>query len=98
MITVNIMQVPNCEYYFPSDPDLNPKDEDSLIAWAWKQFHEEPDNFDWLPHLPMTKAAMQSMRAAKEFINDELKVADVESFVVVGESKRGWTAFLTGLA
>jgi PhoPQ-activated pathogenicity-related protein len=45
----------------------------------------------------MTKSAMQSMRAAKEFINDELKVADVESFVVMGESKRGWTTFLTGL-
>jgi hypothetical protein len=29
--------------------------------------------------LPMAKAAMQSMKAAQEFVNEELKVAEVES-------------------
>jgi len=46
----------------------------------------------------MAKAAMQSMKAAQEFVNEELKVAEVESWIVSGASKRGWTTWMVGLA
>lgn len=41
---------------------------------------------------------MQSMKAAQEFVNEELKVAEVESWIVSGASKRGWTTWMVGLA
>ena len=58
---------------YPSDPEQIPRAEDGVIAWAWREFHEEkPTNFEWLPRVPMAKAAFQSMRAAQELINDKL--------------------------
>lgn len=83
---------------YPSDPEQIPRAEDGVIAWAWREFHEEkPTNFEWLPRVPMAKAAFQSMRAAQEFINDKLQVASVDGWIVTGASKRGWTTWMVGV-
>lgn len=36
------------------------------------------------------------MKAAQEFINEELKVAEVDGWIVTGASKRGWTSWMIG--
>jgi len=49
---------------FPSDPTKRGRGEDALIAWAWKEFLDDPENdATWLPRLPMAKGAFQSMKA-----------------------------------
>ena len=64
MISITIYQVPNCHIIYPSDPSQKPRSEDAVLAWAWREFHGDPTNFEWLPRMPMAKAAFQSMRAA----------------------------------
>jgi len=50
---------------------------------------------DWMPRFPMVKAAYQCMRAVQEFL-DEKNIAQIEGWITSGESKRGWTTFLSG--
>jgi PhoPQ-activated pathogenicity-related protein len=83
---------------FSSDPSQKGRTEDPLLAWAFKIFHDEPSNTEAIPLLPMAKAAFQGMRAAQDYINNQLKVADIEGWVVAGASKRGWTTWMTGVA
>ena len=64
MITITIFQIPNCHIVYPSDPSQMSRHEDAVIAWAWRQFHEDPSNFEWLPRLPMAKASFLVMKAA----------------------------------
>ena len=52
-------------------------------------------NLRYLPRLYMVKGAYQSMRAAQEFMN-ERKVAEIDGWVVMGTSKRGWTTWMIG--
>ena len=63
-ITVAVKQVPNCPVIYPSDPDQKERLEDAILAWAWREFIEDPDHkTDWIPRLPMVKAGFQAMRA-----------------------------------
>eukprot|EP00898_Chlorokybus_atmophyticus_P007548 jgi/Chlat1/7795/Chrsp66S07250 len=87
-ITAALFQVPNQPLIFASDASGARRSEDSLIAWGWEQFllggGKRPE---WLPRLPMTKAAVRGM--------DTIGVVAPERFVVVGASKRGWTSWTT---
>lgn len=56
MITITVFQIPNCHIIYPSDPKQAHREEDAMIAWAWREFHEDPTNFEWLPRMPMAKA------------------------------------------
>ena len=95
-ITIAVKQIPNCPLVFPSDPEKRGRSEDAILAWAWKEFLEDPAlDPKWLPRLPMVKAAYQSMRAAQEYLKEQ-SIAEVEGWVVAGASKRGWTTWLVG--
>ncbi len=97
-IAVVIYQIPNCPVIFPSDPAKKERGEDSLIAWAWRQFLVDPQHDpEWLPRLPMAKAGMQCMRAVEEYAKATLDI-DIEGWVVSGASKRGWTTWAVGMA
>ena len=68
--------------------------EDDIIAYGWRQFLEggaKDEDAYWLAHLPMTKAVMRGMDVVQE-------IANVDSFVVTGGSKRGWTTWTTGIS
>ena len=97
MIAITVFQIPNCHITYPSDPKHKARQEDGVLAWAWREFHGDPTNYEWLPRMPMAKAVFQSMRAAQDFVNNDLKVAEVDNWMVAGASKRGWTTWMVGV-
>ena len=83
---------------YPSDPARRPRDEDAMIAWAWRQYLLAPNasrDPRWLPRFPMVKAGMQCMRASTEYLA-KADIAKVDGWVVGGASKRGWTSWMVG--
>ena len=97
-VCIIIYQIPNCPVIYPSDPSHAARDEDSLIAWAWKEFIDDPKHDpEWLPRLPMAKAGFQCMRATQDFLKQK-GIADVKGWIVSGASKRGWTSWMVGAA
>ena len=68
--------------------------EDELIAIAWLHFLQGGavgDLNHWLPRFPMTRAVVRAMDVVQEIC--ESKHNAIESFVVTGASKRGWTTW-----
>lgn len=95
-IAVGILQIPNCPIIYPSDPEQRPRHEDEILAWAWKEYLDDPTHDpEWMPRLPMVKALFQVMRAVQEFTEQE-GIANIEGWITSGESKRGWTTALSG--
>ena len=94
-VAIVVFQIPNCPMVYPSDPSKRKRDEDALIAWAWKEFLDDANHdATWLPRLPMVKGAMQSMRAAEEFLGSQIDKD--HGWIVAGASKRGWTTWMVG--
>lgn len=93
-IGVVLYQIPNCHMVYPSDPSGKAREEDAVIAWAWNMYLQTGDA-EWLPRLPMVKAAMAAMRAVEEYTR-EAGIADIDGWVVAGASKRGWTTWMVG--
>ena len=59
-IGIVVFQIPNCPMYYPSDPAQRPRVEDEILAWSWHEFLVDPKHDpNWLPRLPMAKAAFQ---------------------------------------
>ena len=98
IIGVLVWQLPNCHIIYPSDPSKKHRSEDAMIAWAWKEYLDDPKHdARWLPRLPMVKAAFSCMRAAQEWAHQKA-IAEIASFTVGGASKRGWTTWMVGAA
>jgi len=105
-VAIVVFQIPNCPVVFPRDPSKRHRDEDALIAWAWKEYLDgaqgkTPGGADakWLPRLPMVKGGMQSMRAVEDFLRGTLNVIpkdEEHGWIVAGASKRGWTTWMVG--
>ena len=69
--------------------------EDALIAYAWDKYLRTGDE-RWPARLPMTKSAVRAMDAVTAFCaSADGGGVTVDSFVVAGASKRGWTAWTT---
>lgn len=78
----------------PNQPLFNGLTEDALISYTLHRFQQEHDYS--LPLLfPMVKSAVKAMDAVQEFA-DRRMGHRVQSFLVSGISKRGWTTWLTG--
>jgi PhoPQ-activated pathogenicity-related protein len=93
-IGVVLNQIPNCPMVYPSDPSHKRRTEDAVIAWGWSMFLKTGDP-EWLPRLPMVKAAMQAMRAVQEYVTKN-SIAEIDGWLVSGASKRGWTTWMVG--
>jgi len=66
-----------------------------LIAYTWDKFLRTRDA-KWPARLPMTKAAVRAMDTVTAFCaSAEGGKVKVDSFVVAGGSKRGWTTWTT---
>lgn len=69
--------------------------EDALVAYTWDKFLRTGDS-SWPLRLPMTKAIVRGMDAIQEFCSSMLPLNHVvDDFILIGTSKRGWTAWTT---
>merc|ERR1711953_231919 len=79
------------------------RSEDAIIAYGWNQFLYAPSvgarNAEWLLRLPMTKAVVRAMDTVTTYAAKVTKSKSfkIDSFVVGGASKRGWTTWMTGI-
>lgn len=96
-VTALISNVPNQPLVFTCDPEHRRRSEDDLLGFAWARFMENNDPA-WLGLLPMTKSAVRAMDTISALCRDLPTPVVVESFVVSGKSKRGWTTWLTAAA
>jgi PhoPQ-activated pathogenicity-related protein len=86
----------------PSEPltfkdEGRPRSEDGIIAYTWDKFLRTGDE-KWPLRLPMTKAAVRAMDTVTSFCStEEAGKLKVDSFVVAGGSKRGWTTWTTAI-
>ncbi|MBM3900930.1 MAG: PhoPQ-activated pathogenicity [Verrucomicrobia bacterium] len=92
-VVAELKMVPNQPLVF--NKDGSPRVEDDLIAYTWDKFLRTGDE-TWPARLPMTKAAVRAMDTITEFLGSEAGgKAKVDTYVVSGGSKRGWTTWTT---
>jgi PhoPQ-activated pathogenicity-related protein len=90
-VVVDLRTVPNQTLMF--NDDGKERTEDDLIAYTWMQYLKTGDE-RWPARLPMTKAAVRAMDATTAFLaSPEGGGTKVDTFMVTGGSKRGWTAW-----
>ncbi|MSU20371.1 MAG: hypothetical protein EXS30_03150 [Pedosphaera sp.] len=92
-VVTELRMVPNQPLVFGRDGQK--RSEDSLIAYCWDKYLRTGDE-RWPTRLPMTKSAVRALDTVTAFsaskAGGEIKV---DSFVVAGGSKRGWTTWTT---
>ncbi|MGB9683092.1 MAG: PhoPQ-activated pathogenicity-related family protein [bacterium] len=78
----------------PNQPLFGGLREDALIAYTFSQFAKTQDK-EMPLLLPMVKSAVKAMDTIQDFSKRYLGLV-IDSFVVTGASKRGWTTWLVG--
>lgn len=97
-ITGSFFQIPNEHTTFSSDPLQKSRTEDAIVAFTWDHYLNDPSNPEWLIYFPMVKASVRALDAMTEFVDQQLPHlgCHLESYMVSGASKRGWTTWLVG--
>lgn len=92
-VVTELRMVPNQPSRFPDSDRAH--EEDSFIAYTWDKYLRTGDPL-WLARLPMTKSAVRAMDAITQFCATEAAGGHaIDTFVVAGASKRGWTTWTT---
>jgi PhoPQ-activated pathogenicity-related protein len=92
-VVTELRMVPNQPLVFVGDEKK--RSEDAIIAYCWDKFLRTGDE-KWPTRLPMTKSAVRAMDTITAFCASEAGgQARVDTFVVAGGSKRGWTTWTT---
>ncbi len=90
MIVVNLPTVPNQPQVFLEEGMA--RYEDEIIAYTFDKYLETGnDNYPLL--LPMVKSAVATMTTVQDYASTN--PFSIDDFIVTGESKRGWTTWLT---
>ncbi|HEX3727513.1 MAG TPA: PhoPQ-activated protein PqaA family protein, partial [Pirellulales bacterium] len=92
-VVAELGTVPNQPLAFTDSKD-EARSEDNLIAYTRVKYMATRDP-NWLVRLAMVKSGVRAMDAIEQFLASEAggKVK-IDSFVVAGGSKRGWTTWL----
>jgi PhoPQ-activated pathogenicity-related protein len=94
-IVVDLQDIPN--QYLTFDDNI-PRKEDSIIAYSWNRYMDDPEsNPYWPAHLPMTKAIIKAMDIVQQLAAMQY-FTEIQSFVVAGASKRGLATWLAALS
>ena len=78
----------------PNQPLYGGRTEDALISYTLNEFRKDGD-YSWPLLFPMAKSAVKSMDVIQDFVKQQTG-AEINSFVLSGASKRGWTTWLAG--
>lgn len=89
---IELKQVPNQPIVF-ADETASRK-EDGIIAYTFDRYLRGVEG-DWPVQLAMVRAVTQAMTAIQEFSRTRDDIPDIDDFVLIGASKRGWTTWLT---
>lgn len=89
---IELRQVPNQPLRFSDEQDA--RREDQIIAYSFDRYLREVPG-SWPVQLAMVRAVVQAMTAVQAFSRTRDDVPDIDQFVLIGASKRGWTAWLT---
>jgi PhoPQ-activated pathogenicity-related protein len=81
-------------FQVPNQPLFGDRYEDEIISYTFHQMRSD-DDYTWPLLLPMAKSAVRAIDAVQNFGRKELN-REITDFVITGESKRGWTTWLTG--
>jgi PhoPQ-activated pathogenicity-related protein len=93
-VVSQLKMVPNQPLIFAGETAN--RTEDAIIAYTWDKYLRTGDT-RWPAHLPMTKAAVRAMDTVTAFCaSAQGGGVSIQSFVVGGVSKRGWTSWTTG--
>jgi PhoPQ-activated pathogenicity-related protein len=96
MVTAALRQTPNQPSRF--NGTIAERSEDGLIAWTWRRFMDTPleeQDPEILLRFPMCKGVKRAFDAMQEFVN-QMTGNQLNTYMVAGESKRGWTTWLQG--
>jgi PhoPQ-activated pathogenicity-related protein len=92
-VVAELRMVPNQPLIFGNDG--KERVEDDLIAYTWDKYLRTGDE-RWPARLPMTKSAVRAMDTITAFCSSDAGgKSRVDTFVVAGGSKRGWTTWTT---
>lgn len=89
-VVAELHAVPNQPLLFAGEE--NPRSEDDIIAYTWMKYLRTGDE-SWPLRLPMTKSVVRAMDTITTLFSGASR--PVDSFIVGGTSKRGWTTWLT---
>mgnify|MGYP005748659141 FL=1 len=95
-VVAQIHNVPFQPITFANDT-FGERYEDEIISYGWRKFLEggaKDEDAIWLARFPMTKAAKLAMDAVSEVVQKNYQ-KPIDSFMVGGASKRGWTTWTT---
>ena len=94
-VLAELRDVPNQPLLFNDQP--KDRSEDAIIAYSWDKYIRTGDD-KWPLRLPMTKSAVRAMDTVQAFCaSDDGGKTKIDSFVVSGASKRGWTTWTTAI-
>ncbi len=94
-IVAELRMVPNQPLIFSDDQKSRVEDE--IIAYTWDKYIKTGDEL-WPLRLPMTKAAVRAFDTMQTFCaTAEGGNVKLDGYVVMGGSKRGWTAWTTAI-
>ncbi|ENG6259251.1 PhoPQ-activated pathogenicity-related family protein [Yersinia enterocolitica] len=92
-VVIAVSTIPN--QYLEYQQDNEPRKEDYSVARSWTLFMDAPESRAIVPlQVPMAAAISQAMTMAQQALPEKA----LDSFIVTGLSKRGWTTWLTAIA
>lgn len=90
-VVAMVSQIPNEPIRF-ADEIERPRTEDAILTYSLDKMLTTGDP-EWAVHLAMTKAVVRAMDSVQNWLG--WRGIPVDDFILLGGSKRGWTAWLT---